>query len=284
MINYLLMYWRDIIEILFFSTIFYYSAVWLKKDRSNNLLPYLYGFIVLYSICSVLALSSISYILFYTWPALLMLCILMHQTTLQRNFVALKNITYRQQANSHWLDTLIASCLVSLSNNKPVYCIIEHTDSMHAFIDTDIVLNAPLNKELLALVHASNICNADKMIWITTQGTMQGINCVWRLSKNTLTEPNTMHNEWFNQTLLHTHTTDSSAFFGDPASHTFTLITKDTTIQHLSAHKLLQLLIADYSLSNTATNTYENTRSTTYPIQEHMYAKHQKSHHKQRTN
>lgn len=285
MIQYISIYWRDAIEIAFFSLLFYYSALWLKKNRSHNLLPYLYGFILLYSFSYALELNSITYILFYTWPALLMLCILIHQITLQRNFVALKNNTYKQQANPDWLETLMASSLLALSNNQSVYCLIEHTDSMHAFIDTEIVLNAHLNKELLTLIHASNTYNSHKMLWVTTQGTIQGINCAWRLSHNgQRAETNNMATEWLNHTILHTHTTDASAFFGDPNSHTFTLITKDTITSHLSAHNLLQLLIADYSLSHTIDQTTTSARSKAHLTQEYMYAKYKNPTLKQRTN
>lgn len=243
--HFILTYWRDIVEIYFFSTIFYYCALWLKKDRSNNLLAYFYGFMLLHIGSYVLNLSSISTVLFYCWPVIVILFILMHQTTLQRNFVALKKNNSLQHTSSPWLETLISHYLLTLSNNKPVYCIIEHTDSLHAFIQTPINIQAPISKDLLELIHASNTFDPYKMVWVTTQGTLHALNSVWLASIHSTPIPT---HQWLNDSMLHTYNTDSVAFFGDPITNTFTLIIKNKTIPTLNAHQLLQLLTKEYSL------------------------------------
>lgn len=294
------LHWQDIIEILFFSYIFYATALWLKKDRSHNLLPYFYGFILLYSSSYLLNLSSISFMLCYCWPIGIMLFILMHQNGLQRNFVALKNNISLQHSSSPWLETLVASHLLTLSNNKPVYCIIEHTDSLDAFMQTPITIQAPLNKELLELIATSTLFNPHTMIWVTTNGIVHGINSRWRLTTPTHNSTqNTSHStndytsntnnssptsnkhsslilhEWLNATLQHTPHTDCCAFYGDPASRTFILIIKDKTITHLSAHQLLQILSSEYVSSTKTTSLFTKKESLHVNVNHHKKPSHE---------
>ncbi len=87
--------WRDCLEIIFFASLFYYLTLWLKKDKTKNLLPYFYGYCLITFCAYMLELTTVTSLLFLFTPAAVMLFILMHQDTLQRNIVALKHITVK---------------------------------------------------------------------------------------------------------------------------------------------------------------------------------------------
>lgn len=242
--------WRNVIEILFFSALFYQAALWLKKDHTKNLLPYFYGFIALAFGAHLVHLPSISYILLVSWPVALLLFIVMHQKTLQHNFIALKNIQAPKAPTADWIETLLAHSLSSLNNNSPFYCVIEHTDALDSFIYSPLMIEAPLQKELLTFIKSSNAFNPDAMLWIDAHGMVRGVNCSWRVSfnnsgNNNLDKQNNLQN-WLHDTLLHTSNSDLLAFFADPATHSFTLIHRGKIAHHLNAQHLLYQLTKEY--------------------------------------
>src|SRR3990170_8108111 len=81
--------WRDVLEILFFSSIFYFISCWLKKDKQKNLVGifqlYIFSIVATY----LLDLATINMVLFMYTPSIIMIFILIHQRTLQKNFVGL---------------------------------------------------------------------------------------------------------------------------------------------------------------------------------------------------
>ena len=119
--------WQDYIEILFFSYVCYYFTHWLHKDRQKNLVGYFYGYCV-FAIGSYYGgFSTITFFLFAGFPAAMMIFIIMHQDILQRNFIALHNISTKVSLIKplHWHEMLIRSCLVLLHKQQSVICVIE---------------------------------------------------------------------------------------------------------------------------------------------------------------
>lgn len=174
--------WHDGIEILFFSSLFYYLALWLRKDRQQNLLWYFYGYYAVTLIAYNANLPTISLFLLLFSPAIIMLFIVMHQDILQRNFVALRHITPAQSATRNWLESLIQTCLIVINNNKTITCIIERTDNMHTFLHVPFIIHAPLHTALLEILVNGDSYDQHKMIWIDAHGNLEGINAAWRHS------------------------------------------------------------------------------------------------------
>ncbi len=232
--------WRDIVEILFFTALIYYFTLWLKKDRTKNLLPYFFGYCLITFIAWTIQLPTITPLLFAITPAALMIFILMHQETLQRNLVALKNITPATVYTEDWLETLLQSCLVIINKNKHVLCVIEHHDRLDEFITAPLLINARLQKGILELLLESPSYDHRKMIWVDTQGRLRAINGSWKQ----LQSNKTMYQQdvQIEDALLYTAQTDALMFQIDPVTRSFTIVAHEKKFEHVTAHHALQLI------------------------------------------
>ncbi|MDP3889559.1 MAG: hypothetical protein Q8Q25_03395 [bacterium] len=247
-------HWHDGIEIFFFSCLFYYLSMWLKKDLHKNLLPYFYGYCLIAFGAYFLELATIRSFLFLFWPATILLFMFVHQQTLQRNLIALKNITVKKEPIKDWIETILRISLHTMNSNKNMYCVIEHTDNISAFINTTLPITAHLDKELLELLFETHSYDPNKMIWINTQGQLCGINATW-LSHHEFDEFNST--EWEQETLLYTAKTDTIAFHCDPKTHTFTLIIGEKILHNVSTHYMHQLIKNHCTATRTVSNVIQ---------------------------
>ena len=93
-----------------------------------------------------------------------MLFALIHQETLQKNFVALCNITPARPTNSDWLDTMMQTALTTMNNHKNIVCIIERTQALDELIATPLPLRADITKGVLTVFLNSQVFEAEKMM------------------------------------------------------------------------------------------------------------------------
>ncbi len=230
-------YWRDILEIIFFSTLFYYVALWLRKDKQKNLLWYFYGYCTCTCLAYYLQLPVLRTFFLLCSPVVMMLFIILHQETLQRNFVALRNITPPPLAKTDWLETLLRSCLVALNNNTPITCVIEQTDALTEFLHTPFFINAPVNDELLNTLITSKAYIQDTLIWVNAHGTIIGLNARWNISstKKSLST-------WHDNALIYTAKTDAIILHADPISRTFTVTIDGIHNENITAHHVHSFL------------------------------------------
>lgn len=235
--------WRSLIEIVFFSYLFYFITNWLKKDTSKNLLPYFYGYCLI-AFCSYnLQLTTINYALFVFAPAGLCLFILAHQDTLQRNFVALKNITPLPKQSNNWIELLFRSLLQAVSLQKKIIVLIECTDSLDPFLHTPFALNAPLTYDLLMLLTHSPSYDLDSYIWINKQGIIRGINSAWKKPfalKSTLA---TKADDWISNALVYTSKTDACMFLIDPDTSRCTIIHGGQQQKNIQTNHAMQIIM-----------------------------------------
>lgn len=230
--------WRDIIEVLFFATLVYYIALWLKKDRQKNLLPYFFGYCLVFLFSWAIQLSTITLLLFIYTPAALMLFILIHQETLQRNLVALKNRAPSYSSRDNWLETLLRSCLVAINHNKEITCVIEYQDQLQEFIHKSLLVNADLREGILELLLKSPSYEHKKMIWVDTKGRLRAINATWQISQNETIDPRA----WKDDAILYSSKTDALIFHINPVTRLFTIIVHGKQFDNITAHHTLQLI------------------------------------------
>jgi len=231
--------WRDVVEILFFSSLFYYLMRWLAKDRSKNLLPYFYGYCFITIAAYIVQLPTISYFLFLYAPAIIFLFMFLHQDILQRNLVTLKNIQPAQITDHDWLTILFRSCLVMMNKNKAIICVIECTDNLDDLLQTPFFINADLHEGVLELLLNSQAYDADKFVWVNNHGKLRGINANWYVpSSKTKTSLTT----WQQEALIYAQQTDALIFNGDALTHTFTVIARGNCFEKISPHHALSLI------------------------------------------
>lgn len=231
--------WRDVVEIIFFTGIMYGISLWLKEDSHKNLLLYFYGFCFCFLGAHFLVLPTVSQYLFVFSPAVILLFMFLHQTTLQRNFIALKNITQPSPASTDWFTILMQTCLTCLHNNKELLILIEHTDALHSYVKADYVINAPISKDICTLI-MEKVYNPQKMVWIHSDGIIRGINVTWKASWY----PNAYedHNAWIDDAIAHTSKNDAILLHINPLHHHYTIAMNGTINQELTIEQASQLL------------------------------------------
>lgn len=264
--------WRNTIEILIFSFLFYKISLYLRRDKSKNLLPYFYGYCALACAAYFLQLSTVNYVLFLFAPAAVCLFILFHQETLQRNFVALKSVAAQQPTFIDSLEVLMRCMLIALNNKQEVTVLIEYNDTLNEFVQSNSSINSSLNYDLLILLLESPSFDPKKMLWITQSGIIRSMNAQWHDELTTksavgatqLLSTRDLH-EWY------TSKTDCLIIELDPAARTFAVTTHGTTKQNLTSQHVLHM-IKKHS-QNLAPENKEGT----------FHGKNQKSHFEQRS-
>jgi hypothetical protein len=230
----------DIIEILFYSFIIYSFCIWLKTDKTKNLLGYFMVYCISVIGAWAIDLPTIVPFLCTYSPVAIMLFIILHEKTLQRNLVTLRTLTPAQPIQENWLDILLSATLSTINNNKSVTVIIENTDSLDYFLITPFSINADLGKEILNILFLSNFYDESKMIWINTHGRIRGINSTWQSETNFEQAHRTLFNK--QDALFYTLQNDALIFHINPLVRTFSIITQGKETNNVSPHDI-QVLI-----------------------------------------
>lgn len=233
---------QDCIEIALVSLAIYYFSLWLKGDRQKNLLFSFYGYSAVIFGCYYAGLPTLTFLLFVTSPLAIMLFILFHQNLLQKNFIALASInTAPAEQETDWLETVVRACLVAVNNNKTIYGVIEHRDSLASMISTSIPLYTDVQKNVLTMALESTSYDQGKMLWLNAQGKLLGINSCWNSSPTDIISSHSAASLalWQQEALFFTHKTDALVFSINPVSRTFTLIAQGKIVEHINASHAL---------------------------------------------
>jgi|SRR5581483_10497195 len=244
---------RDVIEVFFYACIMYTFCLWLKADKTKNLLP---SFLLYCFVCLVawfFELNSLSAFLFTYAPVTLIIFIIVHEKTLQRNLIALRAITPIKNTHHDWLDTLISNALALINTNTNITIVIEHTDSLEYFLTVPFVIDAPINKGILNVLLSSSSYNDTYMMWVTSSGIIRGINAQWIQEKNKI-EPTTTINSFFDKkaALFYSLQSDAIIMHINHYTRTFTCITRGNEVHNISAHDIKSKIQKELSLPNNA--------------------------------
>ena len=228
---------RDIIEIAFYSSCIFIFCTWLKTDKTKNLLGYFFMYSGLAILAWVIQLPTLTTFLFSYAPVALLLFIILHEKTLQRNVVALRSITPAQHASSDWIDTVISSCLSAINGNKKIAIIIEHKDALDHFVEAPFLINADISKNMFDMVFSTALYDQEKMIWITTNGKIKAFNSDWIIDQEVL-----LYSDALLVSAHHTNRTFTFNHYGKEttnisAQHIRAMIKKQLSISVPSHHK-----------------------------------------------
>lgn len=233
--------WRTGVEIIALSTIIYYFSLWLKHDKQKNLLFYFYSYCAVFLGANYAQLPTVSYLIFLTAPIAIMLFILFHQDTLQKNFIALRNVTPINIHNNDWLETLVRSCLVATNNNKEIYCVIEHTQSLATLINTPLALTLDVQQNLLEMMLESSTFEQKQLIWVNSHGKLLGINATWNTSEHAQGDYAQIP-AWQQDAVLCTSKTDAIVFSISPINHTFSIVAQGKIFNDITALHALKTI------------------------------------------
>lgn len=217
--------WRDCIEILFYSLFIYSFCCWLKSDKTKKLVAYFLGYCCVTVACHKAQLPTVAPLLISYAPVALLLFIVLHDKTLQKNFVALRSVTPKINRCHDWIGILLSSIITVINKNKGVTVVIENQDCLDRFLKNSSEINAQAGKYLLDLLFSSAMYDEKKMVWIDSSGKIRGINVSWLDEKN-------VHDDSF---LFTTHT-DAIVLASNPIARTFTTIHRGKELRNIPAH------------------------------------------------
>ncbi|OGB97948.1 hypothetical protein A3F06_01720 [candidate division TM6 bacterium RIFCSPHIGHO2_12_FULL_36_22] len=232
---------QDIVEIFIFSIAFYAFSIWLIQDKQKNLLPYLYLSCSAVLTCTYFNLATLTTFFFLYWPGLMMLFVLTHQRTLQKNFVTLRNIKPAELPKEDWIETMIRSSFIAASKNKEVLFIIENNDSLQEHMHCPIRLKTQIQSELLDILLDSSAFNSGNGVWINAHGMVLGIDVTWQA----LTLPAGTKNTkelWHEQALALSSLADSLVCKLNLKTRMFDVIGQGTLIEDSPTDSTIQII------------------------------------------
>src|SRR5579872_4264973 len=243
--------WRDAVEIFFFSLMFYSLTRWLATDNEKNLLPYFYGYCSVALLSYACQLPTLTYCLFLFSPAVILLFMLLHQETLQRNMIALKNITAAAPASRDWLELFLRNILKALHHNTSMLLLIEHTDALAPYLKVSFPLEAQITQGMFNLIIEKQLYDPASMLWVKSDGSIRGLNATWKASWNP--EKDNDENAWIEDAIAYTSKTDALVLNLDPNNHSCTVAVEGTLYKNLSIDQTAQLIKKriEYPLSST---------------------------------
>ena len=225
--------WQDAFEILLISCLVYYLSRWLAQDKQKPLLSVFYGYCSALLIAEYANLTTISTLLLLFLPIACTVFLIIHQNTLQKNFVTLHALTPSQKPSANWIESLVRAGLTAASDNKSFTCIIEKKQALETLIRSQHSIAAPLSLELLRLVGTSSLYLPEQMLWIDGHARLHAFNATWQ--KNSVTEwlsQEVQEQEpWLRDALFFTSKTDALFIKLIPETRTFTLIAQGKIIQ-----------------------------------------------------
>lgn len=264
--------WRDAVEIIFFSTVAYLVIRWLKEDEQKNLVGPFYGYFALIVITYFLGLGGIFTALLISLPAGAMLFILLHQRTLQKNYITLKTLTPKIEATDQWLEELIQASLRGINRNKTIICLIERQQSLKTLLNARCTFNAPITRELLDLLLNTATSNeATITLWATQTGTLIAINPRWLVTYDEVwvsEELKTLHKNR-QDTLVITQKSDAIATILSPESRLFDVLEGGKSYDNISAGYAFsltkQMIISKTGIKGASYAPFNSNRSFKQP-------------------
>jgi DNA integrity scanning protein DisA with diadenylate cyclase activity len=236
--------WRDSIEILVVSGFMYAFLCWLKKDTQKNLTYAFYAYSILFCGSYYAHMGTLHYLLLTGTPCAFILFIVLHQETLQRNFVMFRRAPKGLQELSSWTDELMRGCLTALNNNKELVIVIERNDSLKNVLYTPCLFYADLKKDIFDILVEKHICSHDYMLWVTHEGKLAAINASWRinLDEEWITQEAQALHKWKQDGIFISSKTDALIFKVKPLTRSFDLIMQGKIAEDISSEQLLAIL------------------------------------------
>ncbi len=244
--------YKDLLELLFFSWLLYRISLWLNKDTTRTLVWYLYGYCTLIIACHCIQLPLLTTLLISYSPVAALIGILMHQDSLAK-YLAVPTKILPAHLDTLWLDELLQAFLIAMHSNKQIICIIENKDSLESLISTEFSLNTPLKKSILSMLIESLLFDSQAMIWISSTGTLKGINCTW------IRELNTQDN-WTTALTVCTKI-DAIAIKSRPEKNSFDLVLHGNHLENLTSTNCRVTLLQYLTKSNFSEKLGRSTHS-----------------------
>lgn len=267
--EYMFFSWKDGLEIFVLSAGIYYFLRWLRQDAHKHLVMHFYAYCGIFFASHFMGLQTVTWLFMVTAPAVFVIFFIIHQETLQKNFIAFKKIVPAQVQNHGWLDALLGALVYAMHKNRDVLCVIERTDSLEHFTTTTCRLNADIHKDFLQFLIDSWLLAADGMLWVDVRGKLVAVNTHWRhapIGDDWVLEHAKTLPVWKQDAILITSKTDALIIHASVTTRLFTIITQGRCIEELTARHaynfLHRYIVSDDNKKGRVPYAHDHTQSS----------------------
>lgn len=243
---------KDVLEIILLSLPIYAFSTWLIADTNKQLLLSFYGYCAALLFSFAFGLQTLGFALLAAAPAALLLCIALHQKTLQKNFVTFKKMIPTKPTISSWHESLIRECLVVANNNKDIICVIEQRDAIEPYLASSIPLQCTIDHATLSFITSSVQYQEESMLIFSSTGNLLAVNALWKMptSASWLSGAINLEKLVEHNTLFYSTHFDAVTLSLSHKKRLFTIIFDGKKHENLSASQAL-VLLQKQSLSKT---------------------------------
>ena len=108
------------------------------------------------------------------------LVIILHQKSLQKNYVAARTLHSKEMKQTSWTPHILSAAFKGLQHKKNFTFIIEGNDALDEFISKPIELCSPIQPSLLTMIVESNLTQTNSIIQLSQYGKILGLNGQWK--------------------------------------------------------------------------------------------------------
>jgi hypothetical protein len=231
--------WHDCIELITIVICCYYLVAWLAREKTKKLLIFFYCYGACFLISYFINLPTIHAMLILGTPIVAVIAILMHQESLQKNYITPYKIIPAKTTHD-WLDELMQSCLIAINLKKPFICVIEYKDDLSSLLSSACTLNTQVHKSLMVTLLQSNLFEENSIVWINVNGNLTGINCSW-IHELCSIEQCQQERNW-NIACTISLKTDAIYFKINPDQNSFDLAVRGNIVTNLTSNNCLKIL------------------------------------------
>lgn len=243
--------WTDIAEILLLSTLIYAFSKWLRQDQTITLLVYFYSACGLFIVASLFHLQAIIELYRVSWPAMLMLFIIVHQKSLQHNYIAAKTVTPTRQTIDHaWVHLLMRALFKALQRSKDLTFVIEGKRMVEGYITKPLILQSPITHGLLDIIIESTTLEQHSLVLIDQSGSVIALNGTWMEADiSWFSQEQRTLQAWQRDALFWTSKTDALVIHAEAETKLITIVAQGTIVNQLTSDKA-EAIITQYVRKN----------------------------------
>lgn len=234
----------DCIEVAFFITGIYYFQKWLAHDKQKNLILIFYAYCIILACTQIFYLPSISLILNYSTPLIILFFIIIHQNTLQKSYIALQKIYPQEKTSDQWLKELIQVSLNALNCQTDIIFVVEGKDNLKNLIISPCTFYAEFKKDIIEIILQKHIISPHTFVWLTYTGKCVAINNTWKyeLEKEFISTNNTIDSPWKLYGAHISLKTDALLFKINFLTRNFDVILKGRIVEQIGVEQLFTIL------------------------------------------
>lgn len=250
--------WQDLFALALIIYTIYKFLKFLSSHNTLHLLGYCYALFSTIVLTDIFNCPAVSLFLIQSCPIIIVILILMHQKSLQKNWLGVGKAK-KNNTSYNWLDTIAKDLIWAKTKNINPIIIIEQEEDLTILFDDFVNVETEYNEQLFrCLISNNNIENKDQIILIN-QNKIKLCNCKFN-KKNILAEEN--------KDFLATHITSltsSIIIFSEKNTHKITIMQdgKKNIIESQQCGRTLRSLLKTNKETDEHTSFYQRNKAAT---------------------